>query len=81
VFGEPACSWILASNELGVSLSTTNPTEVAASLVFVVQSPWEGSFTPNATLSPPAGTVVAGEVAVLDGSEADADAGVEDVAL
>jgi len=80
VFGEPACNWIFASNEPGVSLSTTNPTELAASLVFVVQSPWDGSFVPNATLSPAAGTVTAGEAAVVDGSETDVDAGV-DVAL
>ena len=47
--GEPDCTWISAWNELAVTLSVTNPTEVAASLVFVVQSPWAGSFVPNAT--------------------------------
>lgn len=32
-------------------LSTTDPTEVAVSLVFVVQSPWAGFTVPNATVA------------------------------
>ena len=40
-----------AWNELAVTLSSTNPTEVAASLVFVVQSPWVGLFFPNASFA------------------------------
>jgi hypothetical protein len=50
VFRGPACTWISAWNELGVRSSTAKPTEVADSLVFVVQSPWAGLFVPNATL-------------------------------
>jgi len=50
VFRGPACTWISAWKELGVRSRTTNPTEVAASLVFVMQSPWTGLFVPNATL-------------------------------
>jgi hypothetical protein len=68
VFGEPACTWISAWNELAVTFSTANPTEVAASLTFVVQSPWAGLFVPNATFLPVAGTDVDGdadEVVVL----------------
>jgi len=64
MFGKPDCSWISASNELGVRRSTTDPTEVAASLVFVVQSPWAGSFVPNATVLPVPGTVDAEGVVV-----------------
>jgi hypothetical protein len=64
VFGGPACSWISAWNELGVTLSTTDPTDVAASLVFVVQSPAAGLIVPNATVSPVAGTDVEVEVEV-----------------
>ncbi|HXZ99585.1 MAG TPA: hypothetical protein VEK76_04475 [Candidatus Binatia bacterium] len=47
-------------------VSTTDPTEVAASLVFVVQSPWAGLFAPNATFSP-----LPGMAAAVDGDEAD----------
>jgi len=47
----PARNWTLALNELGVTLITTDPTEVAASLVFVVQSPWAGLFVPNASVA------------------------------
>ena len=50
MFGAPVCTWISAWNELGVRSSTTDPTEVAASLAFVVQSPWAGLIVPNATL-------------------------------
>jgi len=47
-----------------VTLSTTDPTDVAASLVFVVQSPAAGLIVPNATVSPVAGTDVEVEVDV-----------------
>jgi hypothetical protein len=59
MFGKPDCSWISAWNELAVRLSTTDPTEVVASLVFVVQSPWAGLFVPKATAWPLLGTVEA----------------------
>ena len=62
----PDRSWISAWNELEVRVSTTDPTEVAASLVFVVQSPCAGSFVPNATVS-----LVPGTVVVAEGSETD----------
>ena len=42
--------------------STAEPTVVAASLVFVVQSPWAGLFVPNATVLP--GTVDAEGVVI-----------------
>jgi hypothetical protein len=64
MFGKPDCSWISAWNELGVRRSTTDPTEVAASLVFVVQSPWAGLFVPNATVLLVPGTVDAEGVVV-----------------
>ena len=64
MFGGPAFSWISAWNELDVTSSTTDPTEVAASLVFVVQSPWTGLFVPNGTVWPVAGTEVDAEVDV-----------------
>lgn len=51
-FGEPDCKSMFASNELAVTVSNTEPTEVAASLVFVMQSPWAGLFVPSATVDP-----------------------------
>jgi hypothetical protein len=69
VFGGPDCTWISAWNELGVTFSTTNPTEVAASLVFVVQSPWAGLVVPNVTLVEVAGEGVAA-VWVLEQADA-----------
>jgi len=66
-------------NELGVRVSTANPTEVAASLVFLVQSPSEGLFVPNATLVPAPGAVTVAVVAVVDGTETDVDPDVEAV--
>ncbi|MGA7500834.1 MAG: hypothetical protein WBX00_29240 [Isosphaeraceae bacterium] len=64
-----------------MSFSTTYPTEVAASLRFVVQSPWAGLFAPSASLWLPPGTVVESDVLevvesdVLEvvGGEADGD--------
>ena len=81
VFGAPFCSWISAWNEPVVSFSTTYPTGVVASLVFVVQSPTAGLFVPSTSLWPPPGTVVEGDVlevvegVVLEvvGGEADGD--------
>jgi hypothetical protein len=81
MFGEPACNWILAWNERRVTYSTTKPTEVAASLVFVVQSPCMGLFLPNASLSPVDGAVTAAEVADVGGSEMDVDVDVEGVVV
>jgi len=73
MLGEPDCTWISAPNESGVRLSTADPTEEPASLVFVVQSPWAGLSVPNATVWPVPGVVAAG-----DGSKADAEVnGVE----
>jgi hypothetical protein len=56
---------------LVVSFSTAYPTEVAASLVFVVQSPTAGLFVPSASLWPLAGTVVEGDVVVVVVGEVD----------
>ena len=58
MLGGPVCTWISAWNELGVTRSTTDPTAVAASLVFVVQSPWAGLFVPSASVADEAGTDV-----------------------
>jgi hypothetical protein len=50
VFRAPARSWISARNELAVIFSTTNPTEVAAALVLVVQSPTSWTVRPERLL-------------------------------
>ncbi len=60
----PARNWTLALNELGVTLITTDPTEVAASLVFVVQSPWAGLFVPNASVADRGETALGRDVGV-----------------
>jgi len=77
VLGGPVCTWISAWNELGVTRSTTDPTAVAASLVFVVQSPWAGLFVPSASVADEAGTDV--DVDVDVDVDADVDADVEGV--
>jgi len=69
----PFCSWISAWNEPVVSFSITYPTEVAVSLVFVVQSPTAGLFVPSASLWPPPGTVVEGDVLEVVGGETEGD--------
>ncbi|HYA68133.1 MAG TPA: hypothetical protein VED63_05295 [Acidimicrobiales bacterium] len=74
MLGEPVCSWISAWNALAVTVSTTDPTEVVASLVFVVQSPSAGLFVPKATVSPEADTDVEVEVAVVVVVDVDVDA-------
>lgn len=47
-----------AWKELAVTVSSAEPTELAVSLVFVVQSPWAGLFVPNATVEPEVGRAV-----------------------
>ena len=47
---------------MDVRFNTTDPTEVAASLVLVVQSPWMGLLAPNATLVPVPGAVAVADV-------------------
>ncbi|MGA9077785.1 MAG: hypothetical protein WB383_05590 [Acidimicrobiales bacterium] len=56
-----------------MSFSTTYPTEVAASLVFVVQSPTAGLFVPSASLWLPPGAVVEDGALEVVGGEADGD--------
>ncbi len=84
MFEEPFCSWISAWNELDVTFSTAYPTEVAASLALVAQSPWAGLFVPNATLLPLAGTDVDVDAVVVlieDGRVVDVDVAAVGVVL
>ena len=73
--GDPDRTWICAWKEPEVTVSTTDPTEVAVSLVFVVQSPWEGLSVPNATVLPVDGSDV--DVDVDPDVEVDVDVGVD----